>query len=68
MFVLDNLEVPVGYALASLECSYSSVGRCVIVEDGKVISSGSNKTNATRNATRHVEMEAIDSHWLRRSL
>ncbi|WVZ56761.1 hypothetical protein U9M48_007247 [Paspalum notatum var. saurae] len=42
---LDNLEVPVG---------------CVIVEDGKVISSGSNKTNATRNATRHAEMEAID--------
>lgn len=23
--------------------------RCVIVEDGKVISSGSNRTNATRN-------------------
>ncbi|ONM08189.1 Cytidine/deoxycytidylate deaminase family protein [Zea mays] len=44
-FALDNLEVPVG---------------CVIVEDGKVISSGSNKTNATRNATRHAEMEAID--------
>ncbi|BAS83947.1 Os03g0321900, partial [Oryza sativa Japonica Group] len=36
------------------------LGRCVIVEDGKVISSGSNKTNATRNATRHAEMEAID--------
>nr|CAB3500976.1 unnamed protein product [Digitaria exilis] len=33
-FALDNLEVPVG---------------CVIVEDGKVISSGSNRTNATRN-------------------
>uniref|UniRef100_A0A0E0KD30 CMP/dCMP-type deaminase domain-containing protein n=1 Tax=Oryza punctata TaxID=4537 RepID=A0A0E0KD30_ORYPU len=44
-FALENLEVPVG---------------CVIVEDGKVISSGSNKTNATRNATRHAEMEAID--------
>ncbi|XP_062215756.1 tRNA-specific adenosine deaminase TAD2-like isoform X2 [Phragmites australis] len=44
-FALDNLEVPVG---------------CVIVEDGKDISSGSNKTNATRNATRHAEMEAID--------
>jgi len=44
-FALDNLEVPVG---------------CVIVEDGKVISSGSNRTNATRNATRHAEMEAID--------
>ncbi|PNT77509.1 hypothetical protein BRADI_1g63890v3 [Brachypodium distachyon] len=44
-FALNNLEVPVG---------------CVIVENGKVISSGSNRTNATRNATRHAEMEAID--------
>ncbi|XP_059286710.1 tRNA-specific adenosine deaminase TAD2 isoform X2 [Lycium ferocissimum] len=42
---LDNLEVPVG---------------CVIVEDGEVISSGRNRTNETRNATRHAEMEAID--------
>ncbi|XP_026663999.1 tRNA-specific adenosine deaminase TAD2 [Phoenix dactylifera] len=44
-FALDNLEIPVG---------------CVIVEDGKVISSGSNRTTVTRNATRHAEMEAID--------
>ncbi|KAK9931433.1 hypothetical protein M0R45_018708 [Rubus argutus] len=43
---LDSLEVPVG---------------CVIVEDGKVIASGRNRTNETRNATRHAEMEAIDS-------
>ncbi|KAJ8648549.1 hypothetical protein MRB53_001572 [Persea americana] len=42
---LHNLEVPVG---------------CVIVEDGKVIASGSNRTTETRNATRHAEMEAID--------
>ncbi|MCL7038692.1 hypothetical protein MKW94_004109 [Papaver nudicaule] len=42
---LDSLEVPVG---------------CVIVEDEKVIASGRNKTNETRNATRHAEMEAID--------
>ncbi|KAK1414522.1 hypothetical protein QVD17_30268 [Tagetes erecta] len=41
----DSLEVPVG---------------CVIVLDGKVISSGRNRTNETRNATRHAEMEAID--------
>ncbi|WOL01850.1 tRNA-specific adenosine deaminase 2 [Canna indica] len=45
-FALENLEVPVG---------------CVIVEDGKVISSGSNRTSETRNATRHAEMEAIDT-------
>ncbi|KAK7265215.1 hypothetical protein RJT34_32831 [Clitoria ternatea] len=41
----DALEVPVG---------------CVIVEDGKVIASGRNRTTQTRNATRHAEMEAID--------
>ncbi|KMZ74585.1 tRNA-specific adenosine deaminase [Zostera marina] len=44
-YALENLEVPVG---------------CVIVENGKVIASGSNRTNAFRNATRHAEMEAID--------
>ncbi|KAI4342706.1 hypothetical protein MLD38_027298 [Melastoma candidum] len=43
---LDNLEVPVG---------------CVIVEEGKVIANGRNRTNETRNATRHAEMEAIDT-------
>ncbi|KAI4304031.1 hypothetical protein MLD38_039595 [Melastoma candidum] len=43
---LDNLEVPIG---------------CVIVEEGKVIASGRNRTNETRNATRHAEMEAIDT-------
>lgn len=41
----DSLEVPVG---------------CVIVMDGKVISCGRNRTNETRNATRHAEMDAID--------
>ncbi|XP_020108234.1 tRNA-specific adenosine deaminase 2 isoform X1 [Ananas comosus] len=45
-FALDNLEVPIG---------------CVIVEDRKVIASGSNRTTATRNGTRHAEMEAIDA-------
>lgn len=42
---MSNLEVPVG---------------CVFVDDGKVVASGSNRTNQTRNATRHAEMEAID--------
>ncbi|KAB2625845.1 tRNA-specific adenosine deaminase 2 [Pyrus ussuriensis x Pyrus communis] len=34
---------------------------CVIVEDGKVIASGRNRTNETQNATRHAEMEVIDT-------
>nr|XP_023914178.1 tRNA-specific adenosine deaminase 2 isoform X1 [Quercus suber] len=53
---MDSLEVPVG---------------CVIVEDGKVIASGRNRTTETRNATRHAEMEAIDillEHWQKNGL
>lgn len=53
---LERLEVPVG---------------CVIVEKERVIASGSNRTNETRNATRHAEMEAIDSlllQWQRDGL
>ncbi|XP_077241179.1 cytidine/deoxycytidylate deaminase family protein isoform X2 [Tasmannia lanceolata] len=55
-FALENVEVPIG---------------CVVVEDGKVISSGSNRTTETRNATRHAEMEAIDvllEQWQRNGL
>ena len=44
---LENEEVPVG---------------CVIVRNGvEIIATGRNKTNETRNATRHAEMVAIDS-------
>lgn len=43
---MDKLEVPVG---------------CIFVEDGKVIAAGSNHSNTARNATRHAEMEAIDT-------
>ncbi|EXC31213.1 tRNA-specific adenosine deaminase 2 [Morus notabilis] len=53
---LDSLEVPVG---------------CVIIKDGKVISSGRNRTTEARNATRHAEMEAIDmllDKWQERGL
>ncbi|XP_027329165.1 tRNA-specific adenosine deaminase TAD2 isoform X2 [Abrus precatorius] len=48
----DALEVPVGLVTFTISC--------VIVEDGKVIASGRNRTTETRNATRHAEMEAID--------
>jgi len=34
--------------------------RCVIVRNDQVIGRGSNRTNETRNATRHAELEAID--------
>jgi len=42
----NRLEVPVG---------------CVIVRNGRVLAGGSNKTNESRNATRHAELEAIDT-------
>lgn len=43
---LRRLEVPVG---------------CVIVRGGVILGTGSNHTNAARNATRHAEMEAVDA-------
>jgi tRNA-specific adenosine deaminase 2 len=43
---LDAGEVPVG---------------CVFVLDGAVVARGRNRTNETRNATRHAELEAIDA-------
>ncbi|KAL5834974.1 hypothetical protein ACOSQ4_014471 [Xanthoceras sorbifolium] len=53
---LDYLEVPVG---------------CVVMEGGKLIAAGRNRTTETRNATRHAEMEAIDvllDQWQRDGL
>ncbi|KAL4448642.1 hypothetical protein ABPG75_005861 [Micractinium tetrahymenae] len=43
---MEESEVPVG---------------CVVVRDGRVAATGSNKTNAERNGTRHAEFVAIDS-------
>ena len=50
-------------ALAEAEEAYE-VGEipvgCVLVRRGEVIGKGQNRTNETRNGTRHCEMEAID--------
>ncbi|KAL4424651.1 hypothetical protein ABPG77_002269 [Micractinium sp. CCAP 211/92] len=43
---LEDSEVPVG---------------CVVVRDGRIAATGSNKTNEERNGTRHAEFVAIDS-------
>ncbi len=43
----------------ALKCNEVPVG-CVIVYKGSVISKGCNEVNATKNATRHAEMIAID--------
>ncbi|KAG8930412.1 tRNA(adenine34) deaminase [Tulasnella sp. 418] len=42
----DSNEIPVG---------------CVFVRDGRIIAQARNRTNQLRNATRHAELEAIDS-------
>ncbi|KAJ0091267.1 hypothetical protein Patl1_14155 [Pistacia atlantica] len=45
--------------------------RCVILDDGKVIATGRNRTTETRNASRHAEMEAIDillDQWQKQGL
>ncbi|KAK0549186.1 hypothetical protein OC845_003229 [Tilletia horrida] len=43
---MDNAEVPVG---------------CVFVHNGEIIGAARNRTNELMNATRHAELEAIDS-------
>lgn len=41
---------------------------CVFVRDGAIIAKARNRTNELRNATRHAELEAIDSILSDRSL
>lgn len=43
---MEEEEIPVG---------------CVLARHGEVVSRGANRTNATRNGTRHCEFEAIDA-------
>ncbi|KAM7273993.1 hypothetical protein ACFE04_028657 [Oxalis oulophora] len=57
--VLTYMELAIQQAKLAMEFVEVPVG-CVIVEEGKVVASGRNRTNETRNATRHAEMEAID--------
>ena len=42
---MRNKEVPVG---------------CIMVYEGRILATGTNETNETKNATRHAEMVAID--------
>ncbi|KAK7027347.1 tRNA(adenine34) deaminase [Paramarasmius palmivorus] len=44
----------------ALAASEVPVG-CVFVRDGQIIAKARNRTNELRNATRHAELEAIDS-------
>ncbi|KAK4836658.1 hypothetical protein QYF36_025824 [Acer negundo] len=56
---LAYMELAIQQAKLALDCLEVPVG-CVILEGGKVVAAGRNRTNETRNATRHAEMEAID--------
>ncbi|WCJ18689.1 tRNA-specific adenosine deaminase TAD2 [Euphorbia peplus] len=51
---LAFMELALAQAKQALDCLEVPIG-CVIVEDGKVIASGRNRTTETRNATRHAE-------------
>lgn len=53
------MQLAIQQAKLALECLEVPVG-CVILEGGRLIATGRNRTNETRNATRHAEMEAID--------
>ncbi|KAI8910901.1 cytidine deaminase-like protein [Gorgonomyces haynaldii] len=44
----------------ALACGEVPVG-CVLVHKGEIVARGRNNTNASLNATRHAEFEAIDS-------
>ncbi|TFK43091.1 cytidine deaminase-like protein [Crucibulum laeve] len=41
---------------------------CVFVREGKIIAKARNRTNELRNATRHAELEAIDSIFADKTL
>ncbi|KAF7982334.1 hypothetical protein HWV62_29042 [Athelia sp. TMB] len=51
----------------ALAASEVPVG-CVFVRDGAIIAKARNRTNQLRNATRHAELEAIDSILADKSL
>lgn len=54
-----GMELALQEARTALACLEVPVG-CVILHNGAVVGRGSNRTNETKNATRHAEMEAID--------
>eukprot|EP00899_Mesostigma_viride_P014978 jgi/Mesvir1/23481/Mv22329-RA.1 len=54
------MRIAMDEARAALQRQEVPVG-CVITKGDVILARGSNRTNATRNATRHAEMEAIDS-------
>ncbi|KAJ4748554.1 tRNA-specific adenosine deaminase [Rhynchospora pubera] len=53
--VSEDLNRFMELALDQAKCAFDNL------EDGEVIATGFNRTTETRNATRHAEMEAIDT-------
>uniref|UniRef100_A0A8H7XZ54 tRNA(adenine(34)) deaminase n=1 Tax=Psilocybe cubensis TaxID=181762 RepID=A0A8H7XZ54_PSICU len=54
------MQEAMAMAEEALEAGEVPVG-CVFVRDGAIIAKARNRTNELRNATRHAELEAIDS-------
>lgn len=59
-FHLTWMQEAMNMAEEALQAGEVPVG-CVFVRDGKIIAKARNRTNELRNATRHAELEAIDS-------
>ncbi|KAG6916075.1 hypothetical protein DXG01_008549 [Tephrocybe rancida] len=57
---LEWMKEAMNMAEEALAAGEVPVG-CVFVRDGAIIARARNKTNELRNATRHAELEAIDS-------
>ncbi|KAF8335807.1 cytidine deaminase-like protein [Cantharellus anzutake] len=57
---VEWMRVALELAEEALEADEVPIG-CVFVRDGQVLASARNRTNEHRNATRHAELEAIDS-------
>lgn len=57
---LEYMKLALHQAELALHAEEIPVG-CVITLEGKVIATGYNKTNETRNGTKHAEMVAIET-------
>ncbi|KAK3922263.1 tRNA-specific adenosine deaminase 2 [Frankliniella fusca] len=55
----EGMEVALKLAQQALTVGEVPVG-CIFVHEGKIIASGRNTVNETRNATRHAEINCID--------
>ena len=56
----DWMKIALGFAENALKNNEVPVG-CIFVYDNEIIANGANTVNETKNATRHAEMNCIDT-------